>query len=57
MSHLSVEACTQWLAAGRGDGYQVMGISFQQQQLLNGRALDGPAVHHVGLAVKPLIFY
>jgi len=52
-----MEACTQWLAAGRGDGYQVMGISFQQQQLLNGRALDRPAVHHAGLAAKPLIFY
>jgi len=29
MSHLSAEDCTQWLAAGRGDGYQVMGISLQ----------------------------
>ena len=38
MSHLSAEACTQRLAAGRGDGYQVTGISLQQQQLLNGRA-------------------
>ena len=36
MSHLSAEACVQRLAAGRGDGYQVTGISLQQ----NGRALD-----------------
>ena len=36
MSHLSAEACTQRLAAGHVDGYQVTGISLQQ----NGRALD-----------------
>jgi len=34
MSHLSAEACTQWLAAGPGNGYQVTEISLQQQQLL-----------------------
>jgi len=54
-SHLSAEACTQRLVAGCGDGYQVTGISLQQQQLArsprsrftpktwftqNGRALD-----------------
>jgi len=33
MSHLSAEACTPRLAAGRGDGYQVTGISLLQQQL------------------------
>jgi len=27
----------------------VMGISLQQQQLLNGQALDGPAVCRAGL--------
>jgi len=33
MSHLSAEACVQRLAVERGDGYHVMGISLQQQQL------------------------
>jgi len=42
MSHLSAEACTQRLAAGRGDGYQ----------LLNGRALDGRAVRRAALAAS-----
>jgi len=31
MSHAAVAACTQRLAAGRVDGYQVTGISLQQQ--------------------------
>ena len=32
MSHAAAEVCTQRLAAGRVDGYQVTGISLQQQQ-------------------------
>ena len=54
MSHLSAAACTQRLAAGRGDGYQVTGISLQHQQLLNGRALNGLAVRRAGLVMVAL---
>jgi len=51
MSHAAAEACAQRLAAGRGtDGYQVTGIGLQQQQLLNGRALDGRGVRCAGPA-------
>jgi len=46
MSHLSAEACTQRLAAGRGDGYQVTGIILQQQQLARS------PVHLVHIAYK-----
>jgi len=50
MSHLSAEACTQRLAAGRGDGYQVMGISLQQQQLARSPVhIERPST---GLAAK-----
>ena len=54
MSHAAAEACThtQRLAAGRVDGYQVKGISLQQQTAEHWIV---PAVRRAGLAVMPLV--
>jgi len=55
MSHLSAEACTQRLAAGRGDGYPIAAATaavIDRSPVQNDRTAEHWTT---GLAAKPLV--
>jgi len=56
MSHLSAEACTQRLAAGRSDGYQATGYQLAAATAGSVACSHRTAEHWTtGLASKPLV--